>query len=138
LGNLLQFLDGFEFVTAIGLVTDLYGSLLEPAETRGEAAQPNRLAALLELVAPQLHSLCRKVAQQEKALPEAGFELAGKAGEIIATAELAWPDSRIAVLLEEEADGAARFEAAGWRVFQADSMTDASDLLLNLLPSEVT
>ena len=99
---------------------------------------PDGLAALLELVAPELHSLCRRLAECGKALPEAGFELASEAGEIVATAELAWPDARIAVLLEKETVGAARFETAGWQVFQADAAADASGLLLNLLRGEVT
>jgi DEAD/DEAH box helicase domain-containing protein len=137
LGNLLQFLDRFEFVTAIGLAAEMYGSLLEQAGKRGELTIPDRLGALLGLVAPELHSLCRRLAERGKALPEAGFELAGEGGEIVATAELAWPDTHIAVLLGQEADGAARFEAAGWRLFQAHSTADAPEPLVNLLPDEV-
>jgi len=138
LGNLLQFLDRFEFVTAIGLAGEVYGPLLEQAEKPGEGTMPNPLATLLELVDPKLRSLCRKLTEHGKALPETGYELASDGGEIIATAELAWPNTHIAVLLGQEADGAARFEAAGWRVFQADSTADAPELLLNLLPNEVS
>jgi DEAD/DEAH box helicase domain-containing protein len=138
LGNLLQFLDRFEFVTAIGLAGEVYGPLLEQAEKPGEETMPNRLAALLELVDSKLHSLCRKLAERGKALPEAGYELASDGGEIVATAELAWPNTHIALLLGQEADGAARFEASGWLVFQADSTADAPELLLNLLPNEVS
>jgi DEAD/DEAH box helicase domain-containing protein len=138
LGNLLQFLDRFEFVTAIGLAGEVYGPLLEQAEKPGEETMPNRLAALLELVDSKLHSLCRKLAERGKALPEAGYELASDGGEIVASAELAWPNTHIAILLGQEAEGAARFEAAGWRVFQADSTADALELLLNMLPNEVS
>jgi hypothetical protein len=70
-------------------------------------------------------------------LPEPGFELASDEGEIVATAELAWPACQIAVVLEQEAAGAPRFEASGWRVFHADSIVSAPEPLLDLLPDEV-
>ncbi len=137
LGNLLQFLERFEFVTTIGVAAEMYGSLLERVERPGVVAVPDRLVALLELVAPKLHSLCRRLAEGGKVLPESGFELTGEGGEIVATAELAWPDTKIAILLGQEADGAARFETAGWRVFQANLIADRPEPLLNLLPNEV-
>ena len=36
-----------------------------------------------------------------------------------AEAELAWPKQRLAVLHGKQADGAAAFEEAGWRVYAA-------------------
>jgi len=138
LGNLLQFLDHFDFVSSLGLNDEVYAPIFEPARRPREGAVPNQLAALMELVAPEMHDLCRRAAERGKALPEAGFELTSEEGEIIATAELAWPVCRLAVLLEHEADRARCFETAGWRVFFADAVQSAPEALLDLLPDEVS
>jgi hypothetical protein len=71
-------------------------------------------------------------------LPLAGFELANEAGEIVASAELAWPSCRFAVLLDHEVDGTTNFEIAGWRVFVADEVRIAPESLLEILPDEVS
>ena len=137
LGNLLQFLDHLDFVSSLGLAGEMYAPILEPAVEPREGLVPDQLAALMELVAPEMRDVCRKVAERGKALPEAGFELTSEEGEIVATAELAWPACRLAVLLEHEADGANRFETAGWRVFFADAVLSTPEPLLDLLPDEV-
>ena len=50
--------------------------------------------------------------------PQVGCELADSAGKVLAEAELAWPQRKVAVLLDEEADATA-FEVAGRRVYSA-------------------
>jgi DEAD/DEAH box helicase domain-containing protein len=130
LGNLLQFLDRFDFVSSLGLAGEMYGPIFEPPAGADEGV-------LTDMVALELRDLCRKVAERGKVLPEPGFELASDEGEIVATAELAWPACQIAVVLEQEAAGAPRFEASGWRVFHADSIVSAPEPLLDLLPDEV-
>ena len=137
LGNLLQFLDHFEFVSSLGLDGELYAPIFEPAPGPREGVVPDHLAALMELVAPEMRDLCRKVAERGKALPEAGFELTSEDGEIVATAELAWPGCHVAVVLEHEGEGLHRFVTAGWRVFLADAVLSALEPLLELLPDEV-
>jgi DEAD/DEAH box helicase domain-containing protein len=137
LGNLLQFLDNFEFVSSLGLASELYAPIFEPATDAQKGVVPDRLAALLELVAPEVHDLCRKVAERGKSLPEAGFELTSAEGEIVGTAELAWPAYRLAVLLEHEHDRAQCFETAGWKVFDADAVLNTPEPLVELLPDEV-
>jgi hypothetical protein len=92
----------------------------------------------VELVARELKDLCAQVAGQGKPLPQAGFELTNEAGEIIATAELAWPSCRVAVLLEHEVDRMSFFETAGWRVFRADDVRTAPEQLFDVLPNEVS
>lgn len=51
--------------------------------------------------------------------PTVGYELLGENDCVVAQAELAWPDHRIAVLIG--ADGASTFESAGWTVFTHDT-----------------
>jgi DEAD/DEAH box helicase domain-containing protein len=134
LGNLLQFVDRFDFVTSLGLADEMYSPLIEPAPEPQREALTDRLTALQEIVTPELCDLCRRIVEQGKVLPEAGFELTDASGEIVATAELAWPDQMIAIVLERDADGVHRFEAAGWRVFNAASAVGAPDMILDLLP----
>ena len=54
-------------------------------------------------------------------VPEAGYELTGRAGRVIAEAELAWPERQVAVLLPEQREWASAFEAEGWRVIHCGS-----------------
>ncbi len=137
LGNLLQFLDHFDFVSSLGLNSELYDSIFEPVPGPREGVVPDQLAALMELVVPEMRDLCRSIAERGRALPEAGFELTSEEGEIVATAELGWPACRLAVVLEHEGEGVDRFVTAGWRVFLADAAMSAPEPLLDLLPDEV-
>jgi hypothetical protein len=135
LGNLLQFLGQFEFVTSLGLADAMYERVFEFEATPAGGSPDHQVGSLLELVAPELRDLCRTLAEAGKKLPEAGFELTSSEGEIIATAELTWPDPQIALLLAQEAEGAARFEALGWQVFLADDVLAAPANLIDLLPA---
>lgn len=137
LGNLLQFHDRFEFVSSLGLDSDAYGPIFEQPARRGGGAVPDRLTALLELVAPEVRELCGRLAERGKVMPEPGFELTDDEGEIIAVAELGWSACRVAVLLDHEADCVRQFENAGWRAFLASAVLDSSQELIDLLPNEV-
>ncbi len=125
-------------MSSIGLADDMYQSIFDSGRAGkspvgADGAVPDQLAILLELVDAEVSYLCRAVAARGKILPEPGFELTGPQGEIIATAELAWPASRIAVLLRHEADGAGHFEAEGWRVRMSELMLGTPEMLLDLL-----
>jgi DEAD/DEAH box helicase domain-containing protein len=52
-----------------------------------------------------------------------GYELAGSKGEVLAEAELAWPEQRLAVILNPE--DTEPFEAAGWRCWSIDDPPEA-------------
>ena len=109
---------------------NLYCADLEPRAGRDKNAVPDQLAALDGTCGSRDARSLPQAAERGKVLPEAGFELTSEEGEIIATAELAWPVCRIAVLLEHEADGARCFETAGWRVFFADAVLSTPEALL--------
>jgi DEAD/DEAH box helicase domain-containing protein len=129
---------GFEFVSSLGLRSELYGPIFETPTGFQKDRVPDQLATLMDLVAQEMRDLCVQVAERGKALPQAGFELTSDAGEIIATAELAWPACHLAVQLEHEVDGTHCFETAGWRVFVADDLRTAPEHLLDILPDEVS
>ena len=51
-------------------------------------------------------------------LPELGYELEGPKNEVLAEAELAWPDQQLAVILD--ADQRLCFEASGWQCWSIE------------------
>ena len=132
--NVLQFHPGIVWCSSEGLARNVYGTLLEEAE--GAPGDEGDLAALLELVDEKVKELVRRVALQGKALPTPGFELTSSEGEIVATAELAWPAVRVAVLLEEELAGRGAFQEQGWKAIAFSGLAEPYDSLLELLPDE--
>lgn len=65
-------------------------------------------------------------------LPEVGFELESADGEIVAEAELAWPNLSVGVLLDFQAEeGAIAFSEQGWKVVNMDD--GEIDTLIGLL-----
>jgi len=138
--NLLQFVDGVDFVSANGLREQAYGSLLDESVLLGQTqSMPEQVGSLLELVDDAARPLLVIAVESGAPMPEPGFELATDEGEIVATAELAWPALRVAVLLERESAERQQFESCGWRVFLATELaSDSGPLLAALLPEERT
>ena len=67
-------------------------------------------------------------------LPMAGFELEGSKGEVLAQAELAWPDHQLALIAEP--DDRAAFENAGWCCWCTDDPPESTAEAIALaLPS---
>jgi len=99
---------------------------------------PERVAALEQLVDETVRGVIRRLAEEGVPLPEPGYELASDPGEIIATAELAWPDVKVAVLLEAEEFGAPHFEARGWKVLRAADVIAEPERLIAVAPREET
>jgi len=131
--NLLQFLPGAWWTTRRGARSGLYPEFAP--ETGGPAA-PGPEAEIgfvpppgedreeaIGLAAPELRPLLATLFERGMPVPEVGFELAGDRGAVIAEAELAWPDRRIAILLPVQGGSAAAFAGAGWRVFDSDDDT---------------
>jgi DEAD/DEAH box helicase domain-containing protein len=122
--NVFQFLPGAYFVTSRGLAAGAYATLNEVSgrTAKSQATDSPALVELLELTSPMVHSLLRLIAQENLSLPEAGYELAGSAGEVIGTAELAWPKLRLALLLDSESESEPVFVRAGWTVHKFASV----------------
>lgn len=134
--NLLQFHRGILWCSSLGLRSGAYGALLEEQEQA--AGESEGLAALLELADESVRDLIRRTALAGKPLPEPGFELTSTDGEIVATAELAWPKHKIAVLLETELDGKQAFEERGWQAVPIAELAEPYGSLLDLLPGKET
>jgi DEAD/DEAH box helicase domain-containing protein len=121
--NLLQFLPGFEWVSAEAIDTQAPA----PAPSPGVAAKPaeqDPLAELLVYCDPRCHDLLRAVVARGCVVPEIGFELQDEQGRVCAEAELAWPDKRVAVVLPERSAAPDTFRGRGWSVFDPTASHD--------------
>jgi DEAD/DEAH box helicase domain-containing protein len=118
--NLLQFLPGFEWVSAEAVETQAPA----PPSSAAKPPEPDPLAELLIYCDPRCHDLLRAVMVRGCAMPEIGFELQDDGGRVCAEAELAWPDQRIAVVLPERSAGSESFRERGWNVFDPTASPD--------------
>jgi hypothetical protein len=133
--NILQFAGATDFVATTGLREGLYGALLEIETPRGAGEQAaGKIAALLADVDITLHLLVHAIAAAGRALPSPGFELVGDDGAIAGTAELAWDNVKVAVLMDYEVEYQSRFAQQGWTVYLAAAAAEWQDRLVANLP----
>ena len=64
--------------------------------------------------------------ESELAVPEAGFEMCDTDGQVSGMAELAWPDIKVALLLDDEP--LEPFKAANWKVTYLSQIKNKEDL----------
>jgi len=133
--NILQFAGLVDFVATTGLREGLYGGLLEAEASRnGREQVAGKLATLVADVDAALHPLVEAVAAAGRALPSPGFELLSGDGAIAGTAELAWEDLKIAVLMDYEVEYQSRFTQQGWTVYLAAAAAEWQNSLIANLP----
>jgi len=135
--NFMQFMPLARFVTTAGLAQSLYEALDSPDQLSDTAADGTNtdLEQLLMLTNPAVHDLIRAAADAECALPEAGYELLGEGNEIIATAELAWPDRQVAIFLDLTGISSEVFRSRGWEAIDLDQSSDSIQEVLSRLSS---
>ena len=119
--NLYQFLPHTFFSSQTGLDQNLYDPL-DPGVKPDFAWQE-----AIEL-APEHSSLLLELSRYVTKAPEVGFEMTGKNGIVLASAELAWPDQHVAVLTEYELENRSTFDESGWTVFRIED-TSPSDVV---------
>jgi DEAD/DEAH box helicase domain-containing protein len=120
--NLLQFLPGFEWVSAEAIETQAPAPV--PSPQVAKPAEEDPLAELLAYCDPRCHDLLRAAVARGCAVPEIGFELQDEQGRVCAEAELAWPDKQVAVVLPERTAAPDFFRGRGWSVFAPDASPD--------------
>lgn len=81
----------------------------------------------LDEAMPDVHGLMRILMDSGSAVPVVGYELLDNTGRVTAQCELAWPDKRLAVLLEGGERDA--FDVAGWKVWLASRDLDAGEVV---------
>ncbi len=136
--NLYQFLPHFYPVTT-SMVDKGYSPALARPDTATLSAVPTYQEApwkeLRELTG--VDNLLPAIDRMEKEkwpVPEPGYELMGKRGAVVATAELAWQTFRVAVTLtQEDLD---EFTNEGWTVIDCEELWSSMDILGKKLKGE--
>ena len=138
--NLLQFLPLAWWTTRRGTEANLYHEL--PIESQGwmtgvpdEPDGPETATAwadALRFAADEVQADLLRLRELDMPPPEAGFELTGPTGGVLAEAELGWEDHRVAVLMTDRSKDRATFESRGWRVVlaPADDLAESIAALL--------
>lgn len=97
-------------------------SALDAAPTyQKQSAASQEWAEACELVDPALAGVLVQLSKVLQQAPEIGLEIEDDNGCVVAEAECAWPDQRVAVVMSE--DLLPVLTAAGWVVFNADGDT---------------
>lgn len=125
--NVCQFLPGFVPVTTEFI--QQYGEAEGVTERTDDVlAIADEWQPVLEYAAVECRELVKACHSAQLPPPIVGYELVGESGKITATAELAWEEKRVAVLLNEAVERET-FEKAAWSVF----LHTESDSILRLL-----
>lgn len=104
----------------------LLGSLeAAPAYRKLGDMTPEWEAAMADVL-PEAQGVLQAAMEAAADCPTVGYELLDDADRVVAQAELAWPDLKVALLIDDV--GRDVFEAAGWRVRVLDQGMGAGDL----------
>jgi hypothetical protein len=89
-----------------------------------------------ELTDKQFHGLLDLLRENGWPLPEAGYELEGTGGEIIAGAEFGWEALQIAFLTDDEIEYQDQFVALGWRAISITEILNDPEKYMSLGESQ--
>ena len=119
--NLCQFNEHFVFFSKAGLQSHEYGDMLLRAgpQVLQETAllSQHEWQDLKAWSSDETHALLDRLAQNAPMLPIVGYELTNEAGKVIAEAELAWMEQKLAILTAEQNSLADIFKAQHWTTF---------------------
>ena len=133
--NVYQFVPEAVFITSKGIAQGEYLWLETAKEgtVKKSKAASMALKELLEVTDHTLHDLLLLLADRHLPLPEAGFELCDEQDEVVATAELCWPDRKIALLRADEQWCAQAFIDRGWRTASLEDAVGSPSQCIALL-----
>lgn len=137
--NLLQFLRGqadrgteryFEqtcFTRAIAFDPHVVPALAGGMPTSAPDQQLSKAwRDAIDLASPAVHGLLADLGMRTGVtVPEVGFELVVHPSDDPWDAELAWPEARVAIAIDEDPDRDDAYRAAGWRIEHAADLTPA-------------
>ncbi|MEA3333398.1 MAG: DEAD/DEAH box helicase [Pseudomonadota bacterium] len=141
--NYLQFLPAAFFVSSEGLKHYYYDSIKlladkvkvglgEQVPTDGQASYQAEWDEVEELTDNTLHSLLYRLKESGWPVPEAGYELAGADGEVVASAELAWEGLKIAFLINDELTCLCQFEDEKWQAYPMREVLENPEKYISL------
>jgi DEAD/DEAH box helicase domain-containing protein len=126
--NAVQCLPGMLLVTTSGLDGHDYDALsadssaqgAAPAQAADQAALHQAWAEAIGRVLGDLKPGLTVLAHAGAPIPEVGLELADEKGCVLADAELAWTNTKVAVLRPDQEDMTQSWQDAGWTVVLLD------------------
>jgi DEAD/DEAH box helicase domain-containing protein len=136
--NYYQFLPYSYFVTSFGIEANAYNGIKLFDDMASEAGVTDKEAAednwdeLKELTDVKFHRLLGLLRENNWPLPEAGYELEGVDGEIIASAELGWESLKIAFLTNDEIEYKDQFAVRGWKTIPMVEILNEPEKYMNL------
>ena len=116
--NLIQFLPNSWWTTSVASSQGSYAGFAFQSEA--QAVPSDEWTNVVQDADEAFRKLLLRLASLDVVLPEVGYELADSTGTVVGEAEIAWVESRTAVLRDDQESHAAAFEAAGWRVWKSD------------------
>ena len=128
--NLFQFVEGAAFFTVSGVAAGEY-DVLQPPEAAalpaldpspGADDRPWREALELMLDPDGMEPVFDELKREGWPAPLAGHDVTDGGGAVVAQAELAWPDRKVALLAAEDGGEADALSAAGWRAFPLEDV----------------
>ena len=132
--NVMQFLEKFVAVSAVGLDQMVYAGLKVPsAPVMAQVSEEDMAISrddgwddiLDQLFEEEAIAMARKLRDMHVAAPdEAGYELADSKGAVLSTMELVWSEKKLGFMTEEQTEFREAAEKAGWRIFTADDKVD--------------
>ena len=133
--NVMQFGEKFIAASSVGLTRMDYLALpvtsdnhTEQDISTGNLAAENAWKGILELLFDdEAKSFAEFASSSGIPAPDEdniGYEIEGKAGEVIATIEIAWPEKKLGFMTEEQSADREKVESLGWKIL---SLLDASD-----------
>jgi DEAD/DEAH box helicase domain-containing protein len=129
--NLFQFLPLSYAVTETGQTNNVYDDLdiaiPDPPASSTKQAAEGWLGEAIELADESVHALLNDLAAKGWSEPIVGYELAVESAEIVGEAELAWEDSKIAILLCDSDRDA--FLDTGWTAYTIEEVLADPSLL---------
>jgi DEAD/DEAH box helicase domain-containing protein len=131
--NLFQFLPLAFFVTTEGINKNAYDGIKLFDETIPAGGEPlgepekESWDEVREMTDEKLYGLLDALRNSGWLVPETGYELVDLDGKIIASAELAWEELKIAFLLDEELEYGSQFVEAGWHIYPMKDVLENPD-----------
>ena len=136
--NLCQFLHPRTgFFCASGLQEDEHYEALNVGESLPRMPYDWRLILNNEHIHPSCLPLLGSLADREVPAPEMYFEIIDDDAGVLTTAEIAWPDQKVAFLYDDCWDDRFECERKGWNCFELEKLTtDDVPVILSFLQHE--
>ncbi|MCC8046585.1 MAG: DEAD/DEAH box helicase [Clostridiales bacterium] len=130
--NMMQFLDQFIAVSSSGLARMDYLTLPVPSTNVQSISDEDASGwdAIKDLLFDD-EAIAFVQLAKESGIPipcedDIGYEIEGDDGEVIATAEIVWPEKQIAFLTAEQMNDREKLEKRGWKIINVLDAADAS------------